>query len=154
MLKCGNLNRRDFIRGTAVTVAVTTAGCASVGPGADASESGSGGCLAPLIASAPILQNAAETSIGVAFAVSADASGWVEYSTSADMMGAKRVYSGGHGLMRVDNKVALIRLTGLRPATRYFFYGNNCQWPIAKRFCSPLSSFSPSLPFCLSGSDQ
>lgn len=121
MLKCGNLNRRDFIRGTAVTVAVTTAGGASVGPGADASESGSGGCLAPLIASAPILQNAAETSIGVAFAVSADASGWVEYSTSADMMGAKRVYSGGHGLMRVDNKVALIRLTGLRPATRYFY---------------------------------
>ena len=34
------------------------------------------------------------------------------------------------------------------------FYGNNCQWPIAKRFCPPLSSFSPSLPFCLSGSDQ
>lgn len=74
-----------------------------------------------LIVSAPVLQNAAETSMGVSFAVSADASGWVEYSESPDMFGAKRVYSGGRGLMTVDDKVALVRLTGLKSATRYYY---------------------------------
>ena len=66
----------------------------------------------PLIASAPVLQNAAETSMGVSFAVSADASGWVEYSQHPDMSGAVRVYSGGHGMMDVNGKIALVRLTG------------------------------------------
>ena len=74
-----------------------------------------------LIASAPVLQNAAATSIGVAFAVSADASGWVEYSKSPDMKGARRAYSGGHGLMEVNDKVARIRLRGLEPATKYYY---------------------------------
>lgn len=74
-----------------------------------------------LIASAPVLQNAAETSIGVSFAVSADASGWVDYATTPDLSGAKRAYSGEHGLMTVDDKVALIRLTGLKPATKYYY---------------------------------
>lgn len=45
-----------------------------------------------LIASAPVLQNAAETTMGVAFAVSADASGWVEISRSPDMRCADTVY--------------------------------------------------------------
>ena len=75
----------------------------------------------PLIASAPVLQNAAERSIGVSFAVSALASGWVEISKSPDMSGAKRVYSGDCGLMDVNDKVALVRIRGLRPATRYWY---------------------------------
>lgn len=75
----------------------------------------------PLIASAPVLQNAAETSIGVSFAVNADASGWVEYSESPDLNDAVRVYSGEHGLMTVDDKLALIRITGLKPATKYYY---------------------------------
>ena len=74
-----------------------------------------------LIASAPVLQNAAETSIGVSFAVTADASGWVEYSTSPDLRDAIRAFSGEHGLMTVDDKVAHVRLTGLKPATRYYY---------------------------------
>ena len=74
-----------------------------------------------LIASAPVLQNAAETSMGVAFAVTADASGWVEYSTSPDMSGAVRAYSGGAGLMDVNPSVALVRLKNLRPATKYYY---------------------------------
>ncbi|MBO4286671.1 MAG: metallophosphoesterase [Kiritimatiellae bacterium] len=74
-----------------------------------------------LIVSAPMLQNVAETSIGVAFAVSADASGWVDYAESPDLSGAIRAYSGGHGLMEVNDKVALVRLTSLKPATRYYY---------------------------------
>ena len=53
--------------------------------------------------------------------MSADASGWVEYSTSPDLKGAVRAYSGAHGLMTVDDKVALIRITGLKPATKYYY---------------------------------
>ena len=75
----------------------------------------------PLIASAPVLQNAAERSMGVAFAVSADASGWVDISMSPDMSGAKRVYSGGLGMMEVNDKIAQVLVRGLRPATRYWY---------------------------------
>ena len=74
-----------------------------------------------LIASAPVLQNAAETSIGVAFAVSADASGWVDVSTSPDMARPSRFYSGGSGVMDVNDKVALVRVKGLKPATCYWY---------------------------------
>ena len=74
-----------------------------------------------LIASAPVLQNAAETSMGVSFAVSANASGWVEYSRNADLSGAVRVYSGEGPLMDVTDKVVKIRIEGLEPATRYWY---------------------------------
>ena len=111
------MNRRQFIKGSALAVAVAGTGCAMT------KEDSSAPSIAPqaLIASAPVLQNAAETSIGVSFAVSADASGWVEYSTSPDLKDATKVFSGEHGLMTVDDKVALIRITGLKPATKYYY---------------------------------
>ena len=111
------MNRRQFIKGSALAVAVAGTGCAMT------KEDSSAPSIAPqaLIASAPVLQNAAETSIGVSFAVSADASGWVEYSTSPDLKDATKVFSGEHGLMTVDDKVALIRVTGLKPATKYYY---------------------------------
>lgn len=115
------VSRRQFIQGTSLAV-VAGAGCAvpERGLGKTATPP-SATAPGPLIVSAPVLQNAAETSAGVSFAVSADASGWVDYSTSPDLKGAVRAYSGEHGLMTVDDKVALIRLTGLKPATRYYY---------------------------------
>ena len=116
------LNRREFLKGSALAVAAATSGCVT---GTEKSENvhstPTPSTYASLIASAPVLQNAAETSIGVSFAVSADASGWVEYSTSPDLKDATKVFSGEHGLMTVDDKVALIRITGLKPATRYYY---------------------------------
>ena len=119
-------DRRQFIRGTAMAVVTTTVG------GAFAASEGAETTAAPrpdalevpnksLIASEPVLQNAAETSAGVAFAVNAEASGWVEYSTSPDLKDAAKAFSGEHGLMTVDDKVALVRLTGLAPATKYYY---------------------------------
>ncbi len=61
----GVVSRRGFFCG-----AIAAAG-APVAPREDAR----------LIVSAPVLQNAAERSMGVAFAVSAAASGWVEMHT-------------------------------------------------------------------------
>ena len=114
------MNRREFLKGSALAVAAAGAGCAMVeGVSAPRREDASG--AVSLISSAPVLQNAAETSVGVSFAVSADASGWVEYSTSPDLKNATKVFSGEHGLMTVDDKVALIRVTGLRPATKYYY---------------------------------
>ena len=116
------INRRGFIG--AFAAAATTAVAADAQPGAEAKapekpaeESKPG----KLIVSAPVLQNAAETSMGVSFAVSADASGWVDVSRSPDMSGSVRVFSGGTGLMDVNDKVALIRIRGLKPATRYWY---------------------------------
>ena len=109
------VSRREFLGGmVAATGAVGTPRPAV----ADADETKP---VSPLIASAPVLQNAAGRSMGVAFAVNADASGWVDISMSPDMGGAKRVYSGGLGMMEVNDKVAQILVRGLRPATRYWY---------------------------------
>ena len=91
------LNRRQFlacgVAAAAVAVARQSAadGVAKRDNGGEkkGGEAAKSSALGPLIVSAPVLQNAAETSIGVAFAVSADASGWVEYSTSPKLDGAK-----------------------------------------------------------------
>lgn len=74
-----------------------------------------------LIASSPVLQNAAETSIGVAFAVSGLASGWVDLSLSPQMTNAKRYYSGEGGIMDINDKIALVRIRNLKPSTRYYY---------------------------------
>ena len=114
------MNRREFLKGSALAVAAATTGCATTG-GEPVHSTTTTPDYNSLIASAPVLQNAAETSVGVSFAVSADASGWVEYSTSPDLKGAVKAFSGEHGLMTVDDKVALVRLTGLKPATKYYY---------------------------------
>ena len=120
------INRRGFVCGIAAAAA-SAAAAADKNKSAAGTKSRSGELPAKkvkpgkLIASAPVLQNAAETSMGVAFAVTADASGWVDVSQSPDMSGAVRVFSGGTGLMDVNDKVALIRIRGLKPATRYWY---------------------------------
>ena len=116
------LNRREFLKGSALAVAAAGAGCATTKEeSAHSAPTPTPTAYDSLLASAPVLQNAAETSIGVSFAVSADASGWVEYSTSPDLKNATKVFSGEHGLMTVDDRIALIRVTGLRPATKYYY---------------------------------
>ena len=75
-----------------------------------------------LLASPPMLLNPSECSMDVAFAIGGvDASGWVEVSLSQDMSGAERVHSGDGPLMKVNRLFAVIRLRGLKPATRYFY---------------------------------
>ena len=106
------MTRREFL-GAAASTAVAPSGTANQDAAARPS--------ARLIASAPVLMNAAESSVGVAFAVSADASGWVDVSLRPDMGDAMRVYSGTGAVMRVDARFATIRTCGLRPATRYYY---------------------------------
>ena len=116
-----SLSRREFLSGAALAAVVPRLAAAEDVAKPATLVSTAVDDRSSLIASAPVLQNAAETSIGVSFAVSALASGWVEISKSPDMSGAKRVYSGDCGLMDVNDKVALVRIRGLRPATRYWY---------------------------------
>ena len=72
-----------------------------------------------LIDSAPVLQNAAATSIGVVFTVTSDASGWVEYATTPDLKNATRAYSGEQGMMDISERVVKVRITAHQHRFRY-----------------------------------
>lgn len=74
-----------------------------------------------LITSFPMLQNYASTSMGVAFSVSDMANGYVKISTNADLSDARTVKCGGYRVTDMNDKVMLVRLTGLKPATRYYY---------------------------------
>ena len=74
-----------------------------------------------LIVSAPMLQNFAETSIGVAFAVSALANGYVLVGESPDLTDARKVLCGGYRVTDIDDRVVRVRITGLKPSTRYYY---------------------------------
>ena len=74
-----------------------------------------------LIASVPVLQNFAETSIGVAFTVNALANGYVLVGEKPDLSDARKILCGGYRLADIDDRVIQVRLTGLKPATRYYY---------------------------------
>lgn len=74
-----------------------------------------------LICSEPMLQAPAETSMGVVWAVTAMANGWVDVSESPDLVDARRYTCGGYGLTGFHERVLQVRLTGLKPATRYYY---------------------------------
>ena len=74
-----------------------------------------------LIASAPMLQNYAEDSIGIAFAVNDMASGFVEIGVKSDLSDARKVMSGGYRMAEISDRVAQVRITDLKPATTYYY---------------------------------
>ena len=127
------MKRRDFLKTSAVIAAATAASGAGnllkaaempEGAGAEgtatetsASEQADG----PLIVSAPMLQNYAETSMGVVFAVSALANGYVLVGEKPDLSDARKVLCGGYRVTDIDDRVIRVRLTGLKPATRYYY---------------------------------
>ncbi len=120
------MDRRVFLK--------TTAGIAAVAAGAEkASAIEKIAPLLPdetaeaaetpgkLITSAPMLQNFAETSMGIAFGVSDMANGYVIYGKSPDMSDAVKVKCGGFRVTDMNPDVMLVRLTGLEKATKYYY---------------------------------
>ena len=114
-----HMKRRDFIKTSAVIAAATaTTGAGNLLKAAELSEEPAEGRL---IVSAPVLQNFAETSMGVAFAVSALANGYVLVGERPDLSDARKVLCGGFRVTDIDDRVVRVRLTGLKPATRYYY---------------------------------
>ena len=70
-----------------------------------------------LLASAPMLQNYAATSIGIAFAVNEMANGYVIYGEKSDLSDGRKVMCGGFRTTEISDRVLQVRLTGLRPST-------------------------------------
>ena len=129
------MNRRDFLKRTAaLAAAAALPDVAKADEALQALEEASGQArfeseaaaadgpaAGKLIVSAPMLQNYAATSMGVAFAVSDMANGYVRYSTRPDMGGAVTVKCGGFRVTDMNEHVMQIRLTGLKPATKYWY---------------------------------
>lgn len=111
-------NRRDFIK----TSLASAATYASFTTEIDAAEKTPNKTEKKnLIGSAPMLQNGAADSISIVFEVTADAIGYVDISTSPDMKNAVRHFSGSRGLVELNDKIARILVSNLKPATRYWY---------------------------------
>ena len=117
------MKRRDFIKTTAVIAATTAAGPGNVLKAAErlSSADTEQDAEGPLIVSAPMLQNFAATSMGVVFAVSALANGYVLVGENPDLSDARKVLCGGYRMTDIDDRVIRVRLTGLKPSTRYYY---------------------------------
>ena len=106
------MNRREFLGGSALFVASGLVGSSLAGRVAQ--DCG-------LVMSAPMLQAPAETTVGVVWAVGTMAKGEVEVSESPDMSNKLVFRCGGVAVDGFDDKVLSARLTGLKPATRYWY---------------------------------
>ena len=130
-----DFNRRGFILGGAAAAA---AGCTTAGknavpapapvPPAPAKREqdkpldpykGTKGV--PLKVGSPCLQSAASTSMGISWAVSGLSKGVVEYADNPQFLNSKTVKSGGFGLAPIDVSALQVRLTGLKPSTKYYY---------------------------------
>lgn len=114
------MKRRDFLKKSAILAAAAGVGRVPAKAeilGAAENQDFEG----KLIVSEPMLQNYAETSVAVVFAVSSLANGFVEVGKAPDLSDAKRVMCGGFRTTDIDESVMRIRLTSLEPSTRYYY---------------------------------
>ena len=74
-----------------------------------------------LVLGEPCLQAPSDTSMGIAWTVNVLANGWVDYADNPEFTNAKRTVCGGFGVTGFDDRVLQVRLTDLRPSTRYWY---------------------------------
>ncbi|MBQ8047003.1 MAG: metallophosphoesterase [Prevotella sp.] len=122
------MKRREFLKTSALIAAATsTSGVAQATTLLDpdrqalAGNSPESRPSEALLASAPMLQNFAETSVGVAFAVGDMANGYVIYGTKPDLSDGRKVMCGGYRTTDISDRVIQVRLTGLLPSTTYYY---------------------------------
>lgn len=123
------MDRREFLKRSAlISAALATSDLTqaneileNIPPHHEGGQEGAVEDVKRLLASAPMLQNYAETSIGVAFAVSDMANGYVIYGEKSDLSDGKKVMCGGFRTTEIDDHVVQVRLTGLRPSTTYYY---------------------------------
>lgn len=116
------MNRRDFLKNSAVLAAAQSVALPAMAANRQAEGSEENASApAALIDSAPMLQNYAEDSIGVAFSVTDKANGYVIIGERSDLSDGRKVYCGGYRVTDMNSDVMLVRLTGLKPATTYYY---------------------------------
>lgn len=122
------MKRRDFIKNTAILAAaveipaLANASERMASPvNITADENTEQPKNKPFIDTTPALQNYAETSIGITFGVTDMANGFVTYGLKPDLSDGITVKCGGYRVTRIDDKVMQVRLTGLKPATTYYY---------------------------------
>ena len=121
-----NIERRMFLKGSALVAAagVLKPGKAML-PSEQAAYDKYNAMVIPrpegLLDGAPVLQAPAPTSMGVAFAVTALANGFVEVADNPEMKNATRFMAEGLPLAGIDDRVLLVRLRNLKPGTRYWY---------------------------------
>ena len=116
--ECG-LTRRGFVAACGALGVCAAHGGAAESPCVRDPFLGTQGV--PLEVGSPCLQAPGETTMGVSWAVSGLAKGVVEYADNPEMSGATTVRSGGYGLVPIDVNALQVRLTGLKPATKYWY---------------------------------
>ena len=119
-------SRRSFIRGVTTLSAAAVAKCGvAMTPGEQKAHDKYNAMVIPrpvgLLDGEPALQAPAPDSMGVAFAVTALANGFVELADNPELRLPRRFMAEGMPLAGVDDRVLRIRLTGLRPGTRYWY---------------------------------
>ena len=121
-----NLERRSFLKGTALLAA---AGVLRPGQAMMKAEQAAydkyNAMVIPrpegLLDGEPVLQVPAPDSMGVAFAVTALSNGFAEVADNPEMQNATRFMAEGMPLAGIDDRVLKVRLTGLKPSTKYWY---------------------------------
>jgi phosphodiesterase/alkaline phosphatase D-like protein len=75
----------------------------------------------PLKVGEPCLQAASSTSMGISWAVSGLSKGVVEYADNPEFANSAIVKSGGYALVPIDTSALQVRLTALKPSTKYYY---------------------------------
>lgn len=135
-----SLNRRDFIGSVAfVTAAGLVRRANAMLPNEqrafDAYAAASVTAPEGLLASEPVLQVPSPDSMGVSFAVKfgVQANGFAEVADNPEMRGAVRHFCEGFPQGGIGDVALKIRMTGLRPATRYYYRVGACVFEPVKR---------------------
>ena len=120
------MGRRNFLAGGALLAAGTVAKSASAMMPSEQRAWDAYNAAPPvkgvgILDSEPFLQAPAPDSMGVGFTVNHMSAGMVEVADNPKLENAKRFYAEGMPVARLDDRVALVRLVGLKPATRYWY---------------------------------
>ena len=119
-----NLNRRSFLAGGSVFAAGSLANRTVFAAKSKGEETYTPPPVVKgvkRVVAEPVLQCPAPDSMGVAWAVSGLANGAVEYADNPELKGSVTVRCGGFGMTGFDDQVLQVRLTGLKPSTRYWY---------------------------------
>ena len=119
-------NRRGFLKGVATLFALGAVKCGSaMMPAEQAAYDKYNAMQIPrpegLLDGEPVLQAPAPDSMGVAFAVTALSNGFVDVADNPEMNNAVRFMADGLPLAGIDDRVILVRMTGLKPGTKYWY---------------------------------